>query len=89
MTVSHPHSHASSHPDKSEAERAAETARHEQLRQRLPATALLLDQRQAGQIASADIDAYVALNWLEWQGGGLHLTIVGRNVCAQLAPAAS
>ena len=89
MTPSRPPFHASSPPGKSAAERAAEAMRHEQLRQRLPTTASLLEQRLAGQIASADIDAYVALNWLEWQGGGLHLTIVGRNVCAQMAPTAS
>lgn len=89
MTAPHLASRASLHPGGSETERTTEAERHEQLRQTLPATALLLQQRHAGQIASADIDAYVALNWLEWQGGGLHLTIVGRNVCAQLAPTAS
>ncbi|WP_232324224.1 hypothetical protein [Variovorax sp. WDL1] len=44
-----------------------------------------MKQRQADQIAPADIEAYVALNWLEWHGGGLRLTITGRNVCAQTA----
>jgi hypothetical protein len=29
----------------------------------------------------------VALNWLEWHGGGLRLTITGRNVRAQVAQA--
>jgi len=27
---------------------------------------------------------YVALDWLEWQGGGLRLTVTGRNVCNQV-----
>lgn len=64
------------------------TAR-ERLRQALPATVNLLKQRQADQIADADIEAYVALNWLEWHGGGLRLTITGHNVCAQTAAAAA
>ena len=48
----------------------------------------LLQQRHADRIDDSDIDAYVNLNWLEWHGGGLRLTITGRNVCAQLAPTA-
>jgi hypothetical protein len=71
--------------------RALQSAAHaaairERLRQALPATVDLLQQRQADQIDDRDIDAYVNLNWLEWHGGGLRLTITGRNVCAQLAP---
>ncbi|HUD34919.1 MAG TPA: hypothetical protein VMR43_18255 [Variovorax sp.] len=58
----------------------------ERLRQALPLTMERLKQRQADLIDSDDIDAYVALNWLEWHGGGLRLTITGRNVRAQLAP---
>ena len=67
---------------------AADQAR-ERLRQALPATVNLLKLRQADQISDADIEAYVALNWLEWHGGGLRLTITGRNVCAQTAAAAA
>ena len=52
------------------------------------ATVDLLNQRQADRIDDQDIDAYVELNWLEWHGGGLRLTITGRNVCAQMAPTA-
>ena len=57
----------------------------ERLRQALPLTMERLKQRQADLIDSDDIDAYVALNWLEWHGGGLRLTITGRNVRAQVA----
>ena len=67
---------------------ADETAARERLRQGLPATVDLLTQRQADRIDDKDIDAYVKLNWLEWHGGGLRLTITGRNVCAQMAPSA-
>ena len=35
---------------------------------------------------ASDIDDYVAMNWLEWNGGGLRLTTTGDNVCKQLAP---
>jgi hypothetical protein len=57
----------------------------ERLRLALPAAAELLRLRQAGQIAAGDIDAFVALNWLEWHGGALRLTETGSNVCSQLA----
>jgi hypothetical protein len=57
----------------------------ERLRLALPAAAELLRLRQAGQIAAGDIDAFVALNWLEWDGGALRLTVTGSNVCSQLA----
>lgn len=71
-------------------ERAAqEAAARERLRQALPATVDHLQQHQAGRIDDDDIDAYVRLNWLEWHGGGLRLTITGRNVCAQLSPSAA
>jgi hypothetical protein len=40
----------------------------------------LLHRRRASEIP----DGYVALNWLEWHGGGLRLTITGSNVCRQL-----
>lgn len=66
------------------AQRAAEAAeQRERLKRALPATVELLQSRQADRIDDSDIDAYVNLNWLEWHGGGLRLTITGRNVCAQ------
>jgi len=39
-------------------------------------------KRQADRIDSGDIDAYVQLDWLEWDGGRLRLTDTGRDVCA-------
>ncbi|MEJ7686173.1 MAG: hypothetical protein WKG52_03780 [Variovorax sp.] len=68
---------------------ASEAAARERLRQALPATVDLLHHRQADRIDDSDIEAYVKLNWLEWHGGGLRLTITGRNVCAQQTPAAA
>jgi hypothetical protein len=67
---------------------ASEAAARERLRQALPATVGHLQHHQADRIDDNDIDAYVRLNWLEWHGGGLRLTITGRNVCAQLTPTA-
>jgi hypothetical protein len=64
-----------------------ETLRRDRLRLALPATVEQLKMRHADQIDADDIEAYVALNWLEWQGGGLRLTITGKNVCAQMTPA--
>ena len=58
--------------------------RREMLRQSLPATAVLLAQRRASDIAEGLIDDYVALNWLEWNGGGLRLTTTGDNIRRQL-----
>ena len=57
--------------------------RQEVLRAALPATVDLLKQHRAGAIAETDIDDYVTLNWLEWNGGSLRLTVTGDNVCKQ------
>jgi len=62
----------------------APAARKEALRNTLLATVDLLKRRRASDIAESDIEAYVALNWLEWNGGGLRLTTTGDNVCKQL-----
>lgn len=69
--------------------RAADAAeRRERLRRALPATVELLQSRQADRIDENDIEGFVSLNWLEWHGGGLRLTITGRNVVAQTATTA-
>jgi hypothetical protein len=60
------------------------TLRRELLRDNLLGTVDLLKRRRAGDIAEGYIDDYVALNWLEWHGGGLRLTTTGDNVCQQL-----
>ena len=57
--------------------------RKERLRLALPAAAELLRTRQAGMIEAKEIDEFVALNWLEWHGGTLRLTVTGANVCSQ------
>ena len=58
--------------------------RQEALRIALPANVVLLKQQRAGDIAENDINDYVNLNWLEWNGGSLRLTVTGDNVCKQM-----
>ena len=58
--------------------------RREVLTDRLLATVDLLKRRRAASIAEGDIDDYVQLHWLEWNGGALRLTVVGENLCKQL-----
>ncbi len=60
-----------------------EAERKERLRQALPAAAELLRTRQAGLIAAREIEEFIALNWLEWHGGSLKLTVTGSNVVSQ------
>lgn len=59
--------------------------RREALRDALLATVDLLYRRRAGEIREGYIDDYVALKWLEWNGGGLRLTASGETVCRQLS----
>ncbi len=66
-----------------EASLKEESERKERLRQALPAAAELLRTRQAGLIAAREIEEFVALNWLEWHGGTLRLTVTGSNVVSQ------
>jgi hypothetical protein len=54
------------------------------LRDSLLPTVELLGQRQASQVADGLIADYLALDWLEWNGGTLRLTVTGSNVCEQL-----
>jgi hypothetical protein len=66
---------------------AAPVDRKERLRQALPVAVELLRTRQAGLIDAVEIEEFVALNWLEWHGGSLRLTVTGSNVCSQLSSA--
>ena len=58
--------------------------RREVLRDGFLHTVDLLKQRRADQIGDGEIADYVALDWLEWNGGGLRVTTVGSNLCRQL-----
>ncbi|MDP1901445.1 MAG: hypothetical protein Q8K96_13475 [Rubrivivax sp.] len=61
------------------------TLSRDDLRGALLATVNLLKNRRAGEIATDYIEDYVALNWLEWNGGTLRLTVTGDNIRKQLA----
>lgn len=63
---------------------AAAIAREAHLRLQLPHTLECLSKRSAHLIGDAVIADYVALDWLEWQGGGLRLTVTGQNLCNQV-----
>ena len=56
----------------------------EVLRGALLSTLGLLKMRRASEIDEGYIDDYVALNWLEWNGGSLQLTVTGDNIRKQL-----
>lgn len=58
--------------------------RREQLRQQLLATVDSLHRRRADLVPEGFIADYVALGWLEWNGGALRTTLTGTNVCNQL-----
>ncbi len=47
-------------------------------------TVSLIERRRCSEIADGLIDGYVALNWMEWNGGSLRLTVTGQNVRRQL-----
>jgi hypothetical protein len=64
---------------------APTATRREQLRDELLATVEHLKARRADLIGDVVIAEYVALDWLEWQGGSLKLTVTGANVCRQVA----
>lgn len=59
----------------------------EELLAALLQTVDLLQRRRAGEIGAGYIDGYVALNWLEWNGGTLRLTVTGDNMRKQVAAA--
>ncbi len=58
------------------------------LRAELLVTVDALQRRRADLVSEALIAGYVALDWMEWNGGTLQLTQTGKNVCGQLRAAA-
>ncbi|WP_280156261.1 hypothetical protein [Piscinibacter sp. XHJ-5] len=55
-------------------------ARWQALLEALPSSADKLWRRRAGEVAEDDLDAYVLLHWMRWNGGNLELTELGRNL---------
>ena len=58
--------------------------RREELQEELLLTVDLLSRRRADLVAEGFIEDYVALRWLEWNGGTLRLTAAGDIVCSQM-----
>jgi hypothetical protein len=61
--------------------------RREQLRYELLATVDSLYRRRADLVCEGFIADYVALRWLEWNGGSLRLTATGDRMCEQMRAA--
>jgi hypothetical protein len=57
--------------------------RLEALREALVACVDLLKQRRADLIPPGDIDEFIDLDWMVWDGGNLTLTLTGSNICRQ------
>ncbi len=55
-------------------------SRREALRENLPIIVQLLKQHLARHIPDGYVEDYLALDWLEWHGGTLRLTITGQNI---------
>ena len=50
----------------------------------LASTVDLLSRRRAGDIPEKTIDQFVAIRWLEWNGGSLRLTPAGETMLVQV-----
>ena len=60
-------------------------SRRQALLEGLPVTVQLLKQRLACDIPASYVEDYLALDWLEWHGGTLRLTVTGQNLCRYAA----
>ena len=58
--------------------------RREALRNNLLVTVDALRRRRADLVPEGFIADYVALDWLEWNGGTLRVTLTGTNICKQI-----
>jgi hypothetical protein len=62
-------------------------SRANQLHREFLTTVDLLQRRRADLITEGFVEDYVALSWLQWNGGALRLTATGSNVCEQMRAA--
>jgi len=84
MSTHHHPSSTVAFVDKAAAVAPAPSSRREQLRRELLATVDSLHRRRADLVCEGFIADYVALHWLEWNGGTLRLTVTGANICDQM-----
>lgn len=68
------------------ADDGAPASAEQALRQRLMVVVQHMRQRRMDLIDEASLAPLLALDWIEWHGGALRLTITGRNVCDQMRP---
>jgi hypothetical protein len=80
----HDRSTTAATPDSVKLARPPPASRREQLRNELLTTVDSLYRRRADLVSEGFIADYVALHWLEWNGGALRLTITGNNMCDQM-----
>lgn len=59
----------------------------EALRHALVAAVDALQRRRADQVSEELVAAFIALYWMEWNGGSLRVTQTGKNVCQQVRAA--
>lgn len=55
--------------------------RRSQLTSIFPAAVDCLHRRRASEVSESAIEDFVSLGWLEWNGGGLKVTVIGENLC--------
>jgi hypothetical protein len=84
MNIRHRSTIAAAAPKSVVLARQPAVSRREQLRNELLTTVDSLYRRRADLVSEGFIADYVALHWLEWNGGTLRLTVTGKNICEQM-----
>ena len=84
MSTHHRSTLAAAAPESALLARPPPASRREQLRNELLTTVDSLHRRRADLVCEGFIADYVALRWLEWNGGALRLTVTGNDMCEQM-----
>jgi len=84
MNTQHPSTIAAAVHESAMLARPPAVSRRDQLRIELLTTVDSLHRRRADLVSESFIADYVALHWLEWNGGALRLTVTGKNICEQM-----
>jgi hypothetical protein len=84
MNIHHRSTIATAAPESAMLARPPPVSRREQLRNELLTTVDSLHRRRADLISEGFVADYVALHWLEWNGGALRLTVTGNDMCEQM-----
>jgi len=84
MSTHHRSTIAAAVPESALLARPPLVTRREQLRTELLTTVDSLYRRRADLVSEGFIADYVALRWLEWNGGALRLTVTGNDMCEQM-----